>query len=147
MTRILIADDHGIVRAGLKLLLNRISGTEVVAEAADGREAVRLAKAFQPDIVLIDVAMPLLNGLDAARQIVRENPRTGIIVLSMYMDESYVLRALDAGARGYLIKDNADDELENAIRSVAAGRPFFSRAIADTLLEDHVHVMRKQGVT
>ena len=147
MTSILIADDHGIVRAGLKLLLNRISGTEVVAEAADGREAVRLAKAFQPDIVLIDVAMPLLNGLDAARQIVRENPRTGIIVLSMYMDESYVLRALDAGARGYLIKDNADDELENAIRSVAAGRPFFSRAIADTLLEDHVHVMRKQGVT
>lgn len=147
MIRILIADDHGIVRAGLKLLLNRISGTEVVAEASDGREAVRLAKAFQPDVALIDVAMPLLNGLDAARQIVRENPRTGIIVLSMYMDESYVLRALDAGARGYLIKDNADDELENAIRSVAAGRPFFSRAIADTLLEDHVHVMRKQGVT
>jgi DNA-binding NarL/FixJ family response regulator len=147
MIRILIADDHGIVRAGLKLLLNRISGTEVVAEASDGREAVRLAKAFQPDIVLIDVAMPLLNGLDAARQIARENPRTGIIVLSMYMDESYILRALDAGARGYLIKDNADDELENAIRSVAAGRPFFSREIADTLLEDHVHVMRKQGVT
>jgi DNA-binding NarL/FixJ family response regulator len=147
MIRILIADDHGIVRAGLKLLLNRISGTEVVAEASDGREAVRLAKAFQPDVALIDVAMPLLNGLDAARQIARDNPRTGIIVLSMYMDESYILRALDAGARGYLIKDNADDELENAIRSVAAGRPFFSQAIADTLLEDHVHVMRKQGVT
>ena len=147
MTRILIADDHGIVRAGLRLLLNRIARTEVVAEAADGREAVRLAKVFQPDIVLIDVAMPLLNGLDAARQIVRENPRTGIIVLSMYMDESYILRALDAGAKGYLIKDNADDELENAIRSVGAGRPFFSRAIADALLEDHVHVMRKNGVT
>jgi DNA-binding NarL/FixJ family response regulator len=147
MIRILIADDHGIVRAGLRLLLDRISGAEVVAEASDGREAVRLAKAFQPDIVLMDVAMPLLNGLDAARQISRENPRTGIIVLSMYMDESYILRALDAGARGYLIKDNADDELENAIRSVAAGRPFFSRVIADTLLEDHVHVMRKQGVT
>lgn len=147
MIRILIADDHGIVRAGLKLLLNRISGTEVVAEASDGREAVRLAKAFQPDVVLIDVAMPQLNGLDAARQIARDNPRTGIIVLSMYMDESYILRALDAGARGYLIKDNADDELENAIRSVAAGRPFFSQAIADTLLEDHVHVMRKQNVT
>jgi DNA-binding NarL/FixJ family response regulator len=147
MIRILIADDHGIVRAGLKLLLNRISGTEVVAEASDGREAVRLAKAFQPDIVLIDVAMPLLNGLDAARQIVRENARTGIIVLSMYMDESYILRALDAGARGYLIKDNADDELENAIRSVAAGRPFFSRAIADVLLEGHVQAMRKNGVS
>jgi DNA-binding NarL/FixJ family response regulator len=147
MIRILIADDHGIVRAGLNLLLNRIAGTEVVAEASDGREAVRLAKAFEPDIALIDVAMPSLNGLDAARQILRENPRIGIIVLSMYMDESYILRALDAGARGYLIKDNADDELEAAIRSVAAGRPFFSKAIADTLLEDHVHVMRKQGVT
>jgi len=145
--RILIADDHGIVRAGLRLLLNRIMGTEVVAEAADGREAVRLAKVFDPDIALVDVAMPLLNGLDAARQIVRENPRIGIIVLSMYMDESYILRALDAGVRGYLIKDTADDELEAAIRSVAAGRPFFSQAIADALLEDHVNVMRKQGVT
>jgi DNA-binding NarL/FixJ family response regulator len=147
MIRILIADDHGIVRAGLKLLLNRVAGTEVVAEAADGREAVRLAKAFDPDIVLIDVAMPLLNGLEAARQIARENPRTGVIVLSMYMDESYILRALDAGARGYLIKDNADEELENAIRSVAAGRPFFSKEIADALLEEHVHAMRKRGVT
>jgi len=147
MIRILIADDHGIVRAGLKLLLNRIMGNEVVAEAADGREAVRLAKVFTPDIVLIDVAMPLLNGLEAARQIARENPRIGIIVLSMYMDESYIARALDAGARGYLIKDNADDELENAIRSVAAGRPFFSKVIADTLLEDHVQVMRRHGVT
>jgi DNA-binding NarL/FixJ family response regulator len=146
MTRILIADDHGIVRAGLKLLLNRISGTEVVAEAADGREAVRLAKAFDPDIVLMDIAMPLLNGLDAARQICRENPRTGIIILSMYMDESYILRALDAGAKGYLIKDIADDELENAIRSVASGRPFFSRVIAETLTEDHVAQMRRQGV-
>ena len=147
MIRILIADDHGIVRAGLRLLLNRIMGTEVVAEAADGREAVRLAKVFDPDIALVDVAMPLLNGLDAARQIVRENPLIGIIVLSMYMDESYILRALDAGVRGYLIKDTADDELEGAIRSVAAGRPFFSQAIADALLEDHVNVMRKQGVT
>jgi DNA-binding NarL/FixJ family response regulator len=95
----------------------------------------------------MDVAMPLLNGLDAARQITRDNPRTGIIFLSMYTDESYILRALDAGARGYLLKDNADEELENAIRSVAAGRPFFSRVIADRLLEENVHVMRKQGVT
>jgi two-component system response regulator NreC len=147
MIRILIADDHGIVRAGLRLLLNRIAGAEVVAEAADGREAVRLAKAFAPDIALVDVAMPLLNGLDAARQITRESPRTGIIVLSMYLDESYILRALDAGARGYLIKDNADEELENAIRSVAAGRPYFSKVIADALQEDHVHVMRRRGVT
>lgn len=147
MIRILIADDHGIVRAGLKLLVAKMNGIEVVAEASDGREAVRLAKAFEPDVALVDVAMPLLNGLDAARQITRENPRIGIIVLSMYMDESYILRALDAGAKGYLIKDNADDELETAIQSVAAGRPYFSRAIADALLEDHVHIMRRQGKT
>ena len=145
MTRILIADDHGIVRAGLKLLVNRIPGTEVVAEAADGREAVRLAKAYHPDVVLMDVAMPRLNGLDAACQIVHENPRIGIIVLSMYMDESYILRALNTGALGYLLKDNADEELEAAIRSVAAGRPFFSRVIADMLLEDHIDLMRREG--
>ena len=147
MIRILIADDHGIVRAGLKLLLGRIAGIEVVAEAADGREAVRLAKAFSPDVVLMDIAMPRLNGLDAASQIARDNPRTGIVVLSMYVDESYILRALNNGARGYLLKDNADDELEAAIRSVAAGRPYFSRVIADSLLEDHVRMMRKRGVT
>ncbi|HVY94544.1 MAG TPA: response regulator transcription factor [Bryobacteraceae bacterium] len=146
MTRILIADDHGIVRAGLKLLLAKISGAEVVAEASDGREAVRLAKIFLPDIVLIDVAMPLLNGLEAARQISRENSRIGIIILSMYMDETYILKALDAGAKGYLIKDNADEELSNAILSVAAGRPFFSKVIADALLEDHVGMMRREGV-
>ena len=147
MIRILIADDHGIVRAGLRLLLQRIGGAEVVAEASDGREAVRLAKAFEPDIVLMDVAMPLLNGLDAARQIRRDNPKIGIIVLSMYMDESYILRALEAGAGGYLLKDTADDELEAALRSVAQGRPFFSRAIAETLLEDHVRTLQKRGET
>lgn len=147
MIRILIADDHGIVRAGLRLLIDRIMGVEVVAEAADGREAVRLAKAFTPDVVLMDIAMPKLNGLDAASQIVRDNPRTGVIVVSMYVDESYILRALSTGARGYLLKDNADDELEAAIRSVAVGRPYFSRVIADTLLEDHVRVMRTKGMT
>lgn len=145
MTRILIADDHGIVRAGLRLLLSRITGVEVVAEAADGREAVRLSKSHSPDVVLMDVAMPLLNGLDAASQILRENPRIGIIILTMYMDESYILRALNTGALGYLIKDNADEELEAAIRSVAAGRPFFSRVIAETLLEDHIQLMRREG--
>jgi DNA-binding NarL/FixJ family response regulator len=147
MIRVLIADDHGIVRAGLKLLLGRIAGVDVVAEAADGRDAVRLAKVFAPDVVLMDVAMPRLNGLDAASQIVRDNPRIGIVVLSMYTDESYILRALNNGARGYLLKDNADDELETAIRTVAAGRPYFSRVIADALLEEHVHLMKKRGVT
>jgi DNA-binding NarL/FixJ family response regulator len=144
--RVLVADDHGIVRTGLKLLLERLTDIEVVGEAGDGREAVRLAKELQPDIVLMDIGMPLLNGIDAAAQIVREDDRVGVIILSMYTDESYVVRALDAGARGYLLKDNADDDIERAIRSVAIRRPFFSPTIAQSLLEDYVRLMRQRQV-
>ena len=146
MIRILIADDHGIVRTGLKLLLDRIPDLEVAGEAADGREAVRLAAELQPDIVIMDIAMPLLNGLQAAAQVIRENPRSGVIFLSMHTDESYIVKALDAGARGYLLKDNADEDIERAIRAVAAGRPYFSPAIAQAMLEDDVRLMRKRGV-
>ena len=142
--RILIADDHGIVRTGLKLLLERLPDMQVVGEAADGREAVRMAAELRPDIVIIDIGMPLLNGIEAAAQIIRQDERTGVIMLSMYSDESYIVRALDAGARGYLLKDNADDDIERAIRSVAAGRPFFSPAIAQSLLEDYVRLMRER---
>ena len=145
MIRILIADDHGIVRTGLKLLLDRISGMEVVGEAADGREVVRLAAELRPEIVIMDIAMPLLNGLQAA-QMIRENARTGVIFLSMHTDESYIVKALDAGARGYLLKDNADEDIERAIRSVAVGKPYFSPAIARALLADDVRLMRKRGV-
>lgn len=144
MLKILIADDHGIVRAGLKLLLDRLPDMEVVGEAADGREAVRLAAELHPDVTIMDIGMPLLNGLDAAAQIVRENERAGIIILSMHTDESYILRALNAGAKGYLLKDHADEDLERAIRSVAAGKPFFSHSIAQALLEDYVGLMRER---
>ena len=146
MIRILIADDHGIVRTGLKLLLDRATGMEVVGEAADGREAVRLARELKPDITILDIGMPLLNGLDAAAHILRENDRTGIIILSMHTDESYILRALDAGAKGYLLKDHADEDLERAIQSVAAGKPYFSPSIAQALLEDYVNLMRERRV-
>jgi DNA-binding NarL/FixJ family response regulator len=146
MIRILIADDHGIVRTGLKLLLDRIPEMEVAGEAADGREAVRLAAELRPDIVIMDIAMPLLNGLQAAAQVIHENPRTGVIFLSMHTDESYIVKALDAGARGYLLKDNADEDMERAIRAVAAGKPYFSPAIAQAMLEDDVRLMRKRGV-
>ncbi len=129
----------------MKLLLDRISGMEVVGEAADGREAVRLAAELQPDIVIMDIAMPLLNGLQAAK-VIRENLCTGVIFLSMHADESYIVKALDAGARGYLLKDNADEDIERAIRAVALGKPFFSPAIAQALLEDDVRLMRKRGV-
>jgi DNA-binding NarL/FixJ family response regulator len=134
------------VRAGLKLLLERVSGMQVVGEAADGREAVRLAAELRPDIVIMDIGMPLLNGLEAASQIVRENERVGIIILSMHTDESYIVRALDAGAKGYLLKDNADDDIERAVQSVAAGRPLFSTSVASSLLEDYVRLMRERRV-
>jgi two-component system, NarL family, response regulator NreC len=146
MIRILIADDHGIVRTGLKLLLERVEGMQVVGEAADGREAIRLAKELQPGVVLMDIGMPLLNGLEAAAQIVKDNDRTAVIILSMYTDESYIVRALDAGARGYLLKDNADEDIERAIRSVSIGRPFFSPSIAQALLEDYVRLMRERRI-
>jgi len=130
----------------LKLLLDRATGMEVVGEAADGREAVRLARELKPDIAILDIGMPLLNGLDAAAHILRENDRTGIIILSMHTDESYILRALDAGAKGYLLKDHADEDLERAIQSVAAGKPYFSPSIAQALLEDYVNLMRERRV-
>jgi two-component system response regulator NreC len=146
MLRILIADDHGIVRTGLKLLLEKVSDMEVVGEATDGYEAVRLARELDPNIVILDVGMPLLNGLDATAQIVRDNERIGAIILSMHADESYIVRALDAGAKGYLLKDHADEDLEGAIRSVSAGKPFFSPSVAQALLEDYVRLMRERRV-
>ncbi len=130
----------------MKLLLDRIADIEVIGEASDGREAVRLAKSLEPNIVIMDIGMPLLNGLDAAAQIIRENERIRVIILSMHTDESYIVRALDAGARGYLLKDNADEDIERAIRSVATGRPFFSPSIAQTLLEDYLSLMRERKV-
>jgi two-component system, NarL family, response regulator NreC len=146
MIRVLIADDHGIVRTGLKLLLDRVNGIEVVGEAADGRAAVQLAKTVRPNVVVMDIGMPLLNGLEAASQIIHENDRIGVIILSMHRDESYIVRALDRGARGYLLKDKADEDIERAIRSVASGRPFFSPSIAQALIEDYVRLMRERRV-
>src|SRR5689334_24728423 len=119
---------------------------QVIGEACDGREAVRLAEELRPDVVVMDIGMPLLNGLDAASQIIGRNARVAIVILSMYTDESYVLRALEAGAKGYLVKDNADDDVERAIRSVAAGRPFFSPVIAESLLQDYMRLMKERRV-
>jgi two-component system response regulator NreC len=146
MIKVLIADDHGIVRTGLRLLLERAEDVQVVGEAGDGRELVRLAAEQSPTVAIVDIGMPLLNGIEATTQLVRDNPKLAVIILSMHADESYITRALNAGARGYVLKDTADDEIEAAVYSVAAGKPYFSQRIAKTLLEDYVRMMRERGV-
>jgi two-component system, NarL family, response regulator NreC len=122
--RVLIADDHGVVRKGLRLLLEQYSELLVIGEAANGRQAVAMAANLCPQIVVMDVAMPLLNGIDAAAQILKVNGHTGIIMLTMHADESYLLRALHVGVKGYLLKESAEEDLLSAIRSVANGALF-----------------------
>ena len=145
--KVLIVDDHGVVRKGLRLLIEQYPELVVVGEAANGREAVSNAATLSPQIVLMDVAMPLLNGIEAAEQILKADGQIGIIMLTMHADESYLLRALHVGVRGYLLKESAEDELLLAIRSVAGGRPFFSRAITETLLEDYMRVLKQHGLS
>lgn len=145
--KVLIADDHGVVRKGLRLLLEQYSEIEVVGEAANGREALRLTTELSPNVVLMDVAMPLLNGIDAAEQIRKAGSQVGIIMLTMHADESYVLRALSAGVKGYLLKESAEDDLLRAVKAVAEDRPFFSPAITQTLLEDYMRVLKQEGLS
>ena len=144
--RVLLADDHGIVRRGLHYLLERSPGFEVIGEAGDGREAVRLAEELNPDVIVMDIAMPNLNGIDATAQIVRRRPETGVIILSMHSDETYLVRALSAGAKGYLLKDSAEADLIRAVQAVSQGRPFFSPVIAQTLLEDYMRRLQQQNL-
>jgi two-component system response regulator NreC len=134
--RLLLGDDHPLVRHGLRKILEERPEWEVVSEVGEGREAVREAIAHKPDVAILDVAMPLLNGIDAAQQIVRRAPETRILMLSMHADEAYVMRAVQAGATGYMVKDAAGKELLTAIESVAAGRPYFSPAIERLLQDD-----------
>ncbi len=136
--RILLADDHTVVRQGLRKVLEERPDWEVVAEAGDGREAVRLAEQHKPDVAILDVAMPLLNGIEATRQIARRVPNTRVLVLSMHADEAYVTQILQAGATGYLLKDSADVDLVQAVGEVAQGKSFFSPAVARLMLEDYV---------
>lgn len=144
--RILIADDHGIMRKGLRLQLEQYADFVVVGEAADGREAVRLAAEHQPDVVILDIGMPNLNGIDAAAQILRDRPSAAVVILSMHSDEEYLLRALSVGIRGYLLKENAEADLERAVRAVALGKSYFSEAIQSALREDYVLQLQQRGL-
>jgi DNA-binding NarL/FixJ family response regulator len=143
--QILLADDHNIMRRGLRLLLERQPGFEVVAEAADGRQAVERAEATKPDIVILDIAMPNLSGIEAAQRIRTLLPQAAVLILSMHSDEGYVLRALKAGVKGYLLKDSAENDLIEAIKVVSAGKAFFSPEISKILVEDYVREMKKRG--
>ncbi len=138
MIRILLADDHTIVRKGLRLLLESQPDFTVIADAADGREAIKLAEEKKPDVMVMDLAMPILNGIEAARQITAKQPSIAIVFLSMHSDEGYVLKALKVGARAYLLKDAAEYDLINAVKAVSEGKAFFSPAISKMLAEDYV---------
>ncbi len=144
--RILLADDHTIIRSGLRLLLEQQSDFKVVAEASDGREAVELVSKHHPGIAVLDIGMPQLNGIEATQQITSKEPQTHVVILSMHADESYVLRALKAGASGYILKNSAEADLIRAVRSVAEGKSFFSPAISKMLLEDYVRQLRDKHV-
>jgi RNA polymerase sigma factor (sigma-70 family) len=144
--RILLADDHTIIRSGLRLLLEQQPDFKVVAEAGDGREAVELVSRHHPDVTVLDIGMPQLNGIEATQQIASREPRTQVVILSMHSDEGYVLRALKAGARAYILKNSADADLIRAVRSVSEGKSFFSPVISKMLLEDYIRQIRDKEV-
>ena len=142
----LLADDHGIVRRGLRALVEE-AGLSVVAEAADGLEAVRLADELHPDLMIVDIGMPRLNGIEVTARSQKLEPVPRVLILSMHADESYILRALAAGARAYLLKDATDEDLLPALRAVAAGKHFFSAAVTSVLVDDHVRTLQKRGLS
>jgi len=144
--RILIGDDHTLMRQGLRKILEEHADWDVIAEAGDGRQAVKDALALQPEIAILDIGMPLLNGIDATRQIVRRVPGIGVLILSMHGDEAYITQALQAGAKGYLLKDSADTDLLRAVEAVAAGKSFFSPAVASVMRDDFVRHLADKGI-
>ena len=143
--RILLADDHSILREGLRMLLDRQDEFAVVGDASNGREAVEMAEKHDPDVVIMDLAMPGLNGIEATRRIIARSPRTAVVILSMHSDESYILRSLKAGARGYLLKDSLKADLLDAVRAAVRGKSFFSPKVSQVLKEEYVNELEARG--
>ncbi len=144
--RILLGDDHKLLRDGLKKILHERGEWEVVAEAGDGREAVRQALAVKPDVAILDIGMPLLNGIEATRQIVKRLPDVQILILSMHTNEAYIIQAVKAGAKGYLLKDSADTELLRAVDALSGGKSFFSPDVSKVMLDDYVRHLTDKGL-
>ena len=144
---VLLADDHGIVRRGLRSLLETEPGVQVIGEAADGLQAYQLCEQGRVDVLIVDIGMPKMNGIEVAARVQKLARPPRVIILSMHSDESYILRALIAGAKAYLLKDAADEDLLPALRAVAAGKPFFSAAITGVLIEDYIRQLRDRGLT
>lgn len=146
-TKVLIADDHKIVREGLRALIEKHETMEVVAEAQNGLEAVRLVRKLQPDVVIMDMGMPQMNGIEATREVTAHNPKIKVIALSMHSDKRFVLQMIKAGASGYLLKDSAFEELITAIRTVVSNQSYLSPKITDVVIKDYVQTLSKGDVS
>ena len=144
--KVLLADDHTFIRTGLRAIIDADPAMKVVAEATNGREAVEMCRDAKPNVAVLDIGMPELNGLEAATQIVKLGTGTQVIMLSMHLDETYITRALTAGVKGYLLKDSAEADLLSAIRAAVNGRSFFSPKVTATLMEDYVRYLRQRNL-
>ena len=144
--RVLLGDDHAVLRQGLRKILEDRRDWRVVAEAGNGRDAVREALELKPEVAVLDIGMPILNGIEATRQIARRAPTVRVVILSMHSDQAYVTQAVHAGARGYVLKESAGDELIEAIGTVANGGTFFSPAVAQVVFDDYVRGLADRGI-
>jgi DNA-binding NarL/FixJ family response regulator len=145
--RTVVADDHDVVRRGLIFLLTQSGRAEVVGQAKDGLELLTLVEQLQPDLVISDIAMPSLNGIDAAAYISKHFPKTSVAVVTMFSDEDNLIRAINAGIKAFLLKENVESDLEPALDAIARGRHFFSPALSETMLEEYVSHLREKGLS
>ncbi len=144
-TRVLLADDHTVVRQGLRRILESESDVEIVAEVGDGRAALSAAQRLHPEVVVMDISLPGLNGIDVTRQLLKARPETKVLILSMHADPAYITQSLRAGAKGYLLKDADDQDLVKAVAALAAGSSYFSPAVSKVLLDGYLHQRPAKG--